>query len=77
MTKHSRVVIQHNHQLIHEYFAARSRVTLANFHQPQYVQYGPWGSFLTEMNLTRLYLTDSYIVFTLKLESGQNFCSNR
>ena len=22
-------------------------------------------------------LTDSYIVFTLKLESGQNFCSNR
>ena len=23
------------------------------------------------------YLTDSYISFTLKLESGQNFCSNR
>ena len=23
------------------------------------------------------YLTDSYIVFTLKLESGQKFCSNR
>ena len=33
----SRVVIQRNHQLIHGYFAAR-RVTLANFHQPQYVQ---------------------------------------
>ena len=23
------------------------------------------------------YLTDSYITFTLKLESGQNFCCNR
>ena len=25
--------------------------------------------------LNTFYLTDSYIVFTLKLESGQNFCT--
>ena len=34
IAKHSRVVIQRNHQLIHGYFAAR-RATLANVHQPQ------------------------------------------
>ena len=31
----------------------------------------------TVILLNTSYLTDSYIVFTLKLESGQNVCSNR
>ena len=33
----------------------------------------PPGSFRVNTS----YLTDSYISFTLKLESGQNFCSNK
>ena len=32
---------------------------------------------VSKIHINTLYLTDSYISFTLKLESGQNFCSNR
>ena len=30
-----------------------------------------------KLDLNTSHLTDSYITFTLKLESGQNFCCNR
>ena len=40
-----------------------------HFSEPQ------WLNFQTSFNTS--YLTDSYINFTLKLESGQNSCSNR
>ena len=49
IAKHSRVVIQRNHQLIHGYFAAR-RVT-----NPGMCNSTIWGSFLTEMNLRMIW----------------------
>ena len=35
-----------------------------------------WQIFYIHIILNTFYLTDSYISFTLKLESRQNFCSN-
>ena len=36
-----------------------------------------WNISINSVILNTSYLTDSYITFTLKLESGQKFCCNR
>ena len=49
----------------------KKNVMLSSGHIKSVLETKPWNHF------SMSYLTDSYISFTLKLESRQNFCSNR